>query len=171
MIRMSSQPDERSGAIAMCRVTSHMGYTLIELLAVVAIFGILTAMGLPHIDTRREDINSAVNQLIADARFARSRSIATGTHFAFVWKDYQHYEVDRLKEDVTTGTWSLDSVSKQVELPEYLFVWWVPGDLEFNTRGMLYGESDTVWVGMWDSKFGGFREVSIWPSGQVYHDY
>ena len=39
------------------------------------------ALGLPHLDTRRQDIQTTAAQVIADYRWARNRAITSGVHF------------------------------------------------------------------------------------------
>src|SRR6266581_3856135 len=94
------------------RLRCRAGYTLVELLTAVAIFGILAAAGLPHIDTGRQDINSAAKQVIADYRWARTRAITSGVHYTVTWSGSNAYQVQRLKQNADT-TWSLDQVVKQ----------------------------------------------------------
>lgn len=146
------------------------GYTLIELLVGVAIFGVLAAAGLPHIDTRRQDIQTASKQVIADYRWTRTRAITSGTHFAVNWTSNQTYEVQRMKQAVD-GTWSVDTVVKRVELPEHIATsWFWPTTHEFNTRGMMISTTYTMWQLLWDSKFSAYHMLSVWPSGQVYEE-
>ncbi len=147
------------------------GFSLIELLVAVSIFSVLAASALPHIDTRREDIQTVTRQVIADYRWARTRAITSGDHFAVEWLDPQRYQVQRLKQN-TSGAWALDTVVKDVTLPEHISVtWWWPAKHEFNTRGMMITTTYPLWQLLWDEKFSGWHIVSLWPSGQVYEEY
>ena len=92
------------------------GYSLIELLVAVGIFGLLAALGLPHLDTRRQDIQTATTQVIADYRWARNRAITSGVHFGIEWTSTNSYEVQRMKQ-AANGTWSKDVTVKSVTLP------------------------------------------------------
>ena len=144
---------------------SRAGYSLIELLTAVAIFAILAAAGLPHLDTRRMDIANTTEQVIADYRWARSRAITSGVHFALAWTAENTYEVRRLK--LVGTTWSVDTVVKTVTLPATVTRWGWPDNVEFNTRGMMISADSAQFQGLWDTKFSSYRLISIWPSGQV----
>jgi len=146
-------------------VRSQSGYTLIELLTAVAIFAILAAAGLPHLDTRRTDISTATEQAISDYRWARSRAITGGVHYSLAWVAQNEYQVQRLK--LVGTTWSLDTVVKDVTLPATVIRWGWPDTAEFNTRGMMVTTDTTNYQGLWDNQFSSWRMISIWPSGQV----
>jgi len=153
------------------RLRSRAGYSLIELLVAVGIFGVLAAAGLPHIDTRRQDVQSATQQLIADYRWARARAITSGTHFAIKWNSSTKYEVQRMRE-TGPGTWALDTVVKTVVLPADITVQWTfPLTQEFNTRGMMISKTSRIQQMVYDSRFGGWNIISVWPSGQIYEEY
>lgn len=145
------------------------GYTLIELLVGVAIFGVLAAAGLPHIDTRRQDLQTATKQVIADYRWTRTRAITSGTHFAVNWMTTKRYEVQRMKQ-AADGTWSVDTVVKSVDLPDHIVSWSWPKTHEFNTRGMMISSAYEIQQQFWDSTYYGYHRLSVWPSGQVYEE-
>jgi prepilin-type N-terminal cleavage/methylation domain-containing protein len=157
------------------RPASQRGYSLVELLTTMAIFGVLAGSGLPHIDTRRQDINTVLNRVIADLRFARSRAITTGTHFAFQLNDDGTYEIQRLVEEPAPGggtTWELDSVAKTITLPEHVQLA-LPDEvelIEFNTRGMMVSVTQPFEMSIADNLHGAAHTVSIWPSGQMYYE-
>jgi prepilin-type N-terminal cleavage/methylation domain-containing protein len=147
------------------------GYSLIELLVAIGIFGLLAALGLPHLDTRRQDIQTVTKQVIADYRWARNRAITSGVHFAVEWTSTNSYEIQRMKE-VAGGAWAKDVVVKRVTLPTYInTVWYWPSKQEFNTRGMMVTTTYALWQLLWDSNYNGWHMLSIWPSGQIYEEY
>jgi len=153
------------------RLRSRAGYSLIELLVAVAIFGVLAAAGLPHVDTRRQDIRTATQQIIADYRWARTRAITSGVHFAITWTGTNRYEVQRMKE-TAPSTWAQDTVIKTVTLPADITAFWTfPATQEFNTRGMMISTNYAIWQLVYDNRFGGFNIFSVWPSGQIYEEY
>jgi len=144
---------------------SQAGYSLVELLTAVAIFGILAAAGLPHVDTRRQDIQSATKQVISDYRWTRTRAITSGVHFNVTWTSANVYQVQRMKLSGTT--WVLDTVVKQVTLPSTISRFGYPNNIEFNTRGMMVSNAYTMFDVVWDSPNSVYRMVAVWPSGQA----
>jgi prepilin-type N-terminal cleavage/methylation domain-containing protein len=149
------------------RLNSQAGYSVLELLVAAGIFGVLAAAGLPHVDTRRQDLDTSVGRTVADLRFARSRAITSGDHYAVQFNGADSYEVQRL--ELVGGTWTVDEVVKTVELPPHIE--WLAGGvstIEFNTRGMMISANAPVWPSVWDTLHNHGRQVSIWPSGQIY---
>lgn len=150
---------------------SHAGYSLIELLVAVAIFGVLAAAGLPQVDTRRQDIQTATQQVMADYRWARARAITSGTHFAIRWVNTTRYEIVRMRE-TGPGTWAVDEVVRTVTLPDGITAQWTfPLIQEFNTRGMMISTTWPIWQLVYDSRYAGWNIFSVWPSGQIYEEY
>jgi prepilin-type N-terminal cleavage/methylation domain-containing protein len=152
------------------RLRTQGGYSLIELLVAVAIFGVLAASGLPHIDTRRQDVQSAAAQVIADYRWARTRAITSGVHYAITWTGPSTYQVQRFK--LTGTTWGLDQAVKTVTLPTGLAAYGTtPSTQEFNTRGMMVTTNYAIYQLLWDDRFSAYHMYSVWPSGQIYEEY
>ena len=147
------------------------GYSLVELMTVMALFGVLAASGLPHVDPRRQDVNQTLAQLIGDLRFARGRAITSGEHYAVKVDAAGSYEVRRLTQDAS-GTWVLDEVAKTVALPTWVELQ-LPEDVdevEFNTRGMVVIPSENFEIHVKDTLYGAEHVIFVWPSGQIYHE-
>ena len=152
-------------------LSSQRGYSLVELMVAVGIFGVLAAMGLPHLDTRRQDIQTTTKQIIADYRWARNRAITSGVHFGIEWTSTNSYEVQKMKQ-AANGTWSKDLTVKTVTLPPHINTsWYWPALQEFNTRGMMVTGTTTLYQLFWDSNYFGWHMVSLWQSGQIYEEY
>jgi prepilin-type N-terminal cleavage/methylation domain-containing protein len=150
---------------------NQRGYSLVELLVAVAIFGVLAAMGLPHIDTKRQDIQTTTKQIIADYRWARNRAITSGVHFGLEWTSTNSYEIQKMRQ-AADGTWSKDLTVKRVTLPTHInTAWFWPSLQEFNTRGMMVTTTYPLYQLFWDSNYFGWHMVSVWPSGQIYEEY
>jgi len=148
------------------RLHGQQGYSLVELLANVALLAALAAATLPHVDTRRQDINTATEQLTCDYRWARVRAIGGGVHFQVKWTGSRTYQIERMKE-VTPGTWATDQLIKQVTLPTTIIHSAGLDRVEFNTRGLMVSSNAQVLQTLSDSAFGATRTVAIWPSGQT----
>lgn len=153
------------------RMAGQRGYSLIEVLTAVAIFGVLAAAGLPHLDTRRQDIQTVTKQVIGDYRWARNRAITSGAHFAVEWMNDQTYQIVRMKQD-NNGDWAADQIVKTVSLPSQIStMWWWPDTHEFNTRGMMISSTWPLFQLLWDDQYTAYHVVSLWPSGQIYEEY
>jgi prepilin-type N-terminal cleavage/methylation domain-containing protein len=153
-----------------CR--SVRGFSLVEILVAIGIFGILVAAALPHLDTRRENINSAVNSVAANIRLARTKAMSTGIHYCMHWSASNKYYVRRWSDNKnivdaklpTRVSWSMDNYP---DLPHVMF----------NTRGMAIDNTaangvlvNPVDVYIWDT-YGISHKIVVWPSGQIYEEY
>lgn len=147
------------------RLRSRAGYSLIELLTAVSIFGVLAVAGLPHVDTHRVDLQTATEQVITDYRWTRTRAITSGVHYALTWTSDTNYQVQKLKQVGTN--WTLDQVVKTVTLPSSVSHWGWPDMIEFNTRGMMISTTSATWHGVYDYQHSSWRLIAIWPSGQT----
>ncbi len=155
-------------------VRCQSGYCLLDLLTTMAIFGILLGAALPHVDTRRDDVNATVKRVVADLRWARGRAIASGDHFGVRWTGGQTYQVERLQ--LVGETWQFKDIVKKVELPDHLLAYDLsPPFVEFNTRGMVVFPPGTTpytrLARIHDDKFNAEHAVSIWPSGQIHEEW
>jgi len=156
----------------MNRLHTNRGYSLVEILVAIGIFGILAAAALPHIDTRRQNINTAVKTLAANIRLARAKAMSTGGHYCMHRLSSTQYYIRR---------WSDSKNIVEAKLPSK--VSWTIDDypdlphLMFNTRGMTIDNSAqhrvltnpvSIYV---DDTFGISHKIVVWPSGQVYEEY
>lgn len=149
------------------RVARQRGYSIVEMVTVLAIFGILAGSAFTHFTYQRIDIDTAVTSFVADVRYARARAITSGTHFAFNWLGGNLYQVQELQQ---VGTlWNYATTARRRQVPSHISVSISPAMLEFNTRGMMISATDPVYVEFSDA-FGAHRTVAIWPSGQVSPD-
>jgi hypothetical protein len=138
------------------------------MLTSLAIVGVLSATAIPHLDTHRQDIRTTMTQVISDYRWTRVRAITSGVHFALEWTTPNSYRIKRLKLDVPTGTWGLDVIVKEVTLPNTVMRSATQNTAEFNTRGLMIFPTSTIWQSFYDSHFGGYTMLGVYPSGQTY---
>lgn len=151
-------------------VRGRSGYTLIEVMTAIGIVGIVLAAALPHLDPRRQDINTTLQTVIGDLRVARSKAISSGVHFSFNRLDNTHYQLRRHKE-TGPNEWPVDTIIKTISLPSAVQFWLWPSVLEFNTRGMLVTPNYPATGILGDTSTSTWHAVSIWPSGQVNSDW
>lgn len=134
-----------------------------------ALLGILAAAAAPFTDTRRQDINTAINVFMANVRQARARAITSGTHVEFNWLGSGKYEIRPLEE--TSSAWVAASAATRVgKIPRTVELAMETTTFEFDTWGMMVSSDEPVEVDFSDA-YGAKHRVSIWPSGQVYYEY
>jgi Tfp pilus assembly protein FimT len=146
------------------------GHTLIELLGLIGILGVIAGTALPHFDTRREDINTAMQALIGEFRTARTHAITTGTHYSLHFSGDRSLAVQR-HEQAEDGTWPVAAKTRDISLPQSVSWWMSPETIEFNTRGVMISASEPVFVYVTDQVGKRVHSISVWPSGQVQAEY
>jgi len=163
----------------MRRSLTRRGYSMVEVLVAVGILGILVATALPHMDTRRESTNTAVQAVIAHIRLARSKAISTGCHYCFHKSASNKYYVRRWKEVTYPPYWASDKTILNYTFPAH--VTWSLEDyvgphgehIMFNTRGMSVDSytnqvsPQSVRIRVWDT-LGISHTIVVTPAGQVY---
>lgn len=155
----------------LARAAGGRGFGLIELLAVVALSTILFATALPHLDSRRWDIDSALRRVAADVRWTRARALGSGTHFALRVIGTNSYQIERLQ--LVADNWQVAAVVRRTTLPQTVaIVDFTPQVVEFDTRGAVAFPSGTTpapWTPhLVDETFSSDRAFAIWPSGQFH---
>jgi prepilin-type N-terminal cleavage/methylation domain-containing protein len=129
---------------------SHNGFTLIELIIVIAISAIISAIAIPNYLNYREGskLRGAVNNLVANIELARSRSIKENGNVAVVFdSDGLGY---RVFEDFNSN-WTLDAderMLRTVDLPPNVIVelptTFADNRMHFNSRGIPNGSFGTA---------------------------
>jgi len=143
------------------------GYTLIEVIVALGILAVVTAIAMPHFDSRRLQITSAQRQVMAQLRWARSAAMTRGMHYAVEFPTATQIRVERMQ--LVGGVWQVDPAATQtVPLPPVTQI--APTSIgttvEFNTRGMAVNLTQPQQITLSDT-FGNSRAVQAWPSGQV----
>ena len=131
---------------------------MIELLSFMAIFMVLLAAGLPHLDTRREDVSISMRRIAADLRWTRTRAMTSGEHFVFHVTGANTYQIERM--ELLAGVWTLDEIVKTVQLPSQMTIsGFTPDTIEFDSRGMIvFTTAPAPWTPqLIDTKFSATR--------------
>jgi len=154
------------------------GFTLIELMCVIAILAIVTTLGVPSFTTmiKNNRMVTATNDLNAILQYARAEAVRRGGNVSVsavagninnglrVWADdgdnnYESGEELRVftvdSADITLAT-KVGAVANQNL------------DFTFNARGLVGGLSDTVTIGLCDDRTGNHgRQLTLLTSGVV----
>jgi prepilin-type N-terminal cleavage/methylation domain-containing protein len=142
------------------------GLTLIELIASMAIFGVVLAVAVPQFPRNAFALWGAQTQLLADLRRARGDALTKGDHFRLQVDDATHYSVYRMS--LAGGIWSPTGAAVVARaLPNGVtFVAGTGATFEFNTRGLMVNPSAAQTLDMADTT-GHHHDITVWPSGQV----
>lgn len=146
------------------------GNSLIEVLVLIGIIAVITGAALPHFDTRREDVNTVMRELVGQFRTARTQALTTGTHYALHMTGSGSIDVQRLQQAVD-GTWQVAGVTQRLALPGHLTLSMSPTTIEFNTRGAMVTSPSPLYVYLSDRYGSRVRSFSVWPSGQVHEEF
>lgn len=139
------------------------GFSLLELVGVVSIFGILVAFGYPRLSTLAAiyRLEGAARNLAADLQKTRFRAIAEGTRFQVVFdntaKTYQ------VQKETASGTFTNDGAAMSVDDARTLTVS-ASAAPRFNSRGNV----ETVTVVTLIARNGATRLVGIQSTGRIY---
>ena len=143
------------------------GFSTIELLVTVAIFGILLRTALSDINSPRIQIGSAQLQVVGQLRLARMKAITTVSHCSVSFTSATQLKVYPMTYNGTT--WQLASTPiNTVNLPSAVsFPTALIGTrIEFNSRGMVANSATVTQIDLNDT-FNQTRSLQTWPSGQV----
>ena len=148
-------------------LTSVRGYTMIELLVAIAIFGVLCKTASSLFDNKRLQLGAAQRQVIAQLRLARTSAISQDTHFQVTIASATQLKV--LAMTYSGSTWQASSTpTSLITLPSATSFASsaVGGNFEFNSRGIAVGLSAVQQIDLKDT-YNATKSLQVWPSGQV----
>lgn len=139
------------------RIRHDAGYTLAEMMIVVSVIGILTAIAVPAFTgyLRHTRLDGCRNQLVSDIYYARSLAIAQRKTFAIRFTDSQYQIVDTTNGSVVRTTNAAPGVTFAASANPNFYAW-----------GLSDASNITVSSGV-----GGTRTVDVLPTGSVDHGY
>ena len=143
------------------------GFTIIELIVTMALFGVMLAIAMPHAQRSSITLWNANEQLLSDLRRARADALTRGDHFVLEVTGASSYRERRMQ--LVGNAWlPIDPAVRTRNLPSGVsFTAGVGESFEFNTRGLLVIPDAAGTVQMQDSHTHHSRTVTVWPSGQV----
>jgi prepilin-type N-terminal cleavage/methylation domain-containing protein len=145
----------------------NAGYTLMEVLVVLAVMGILGRIAVPQLRAQRMQLGVAQRLVVAQLRLARTNAITKGVHFRIEFSQPAQLSVQRMQ--LVSGVWQVDTSSVQtITLPQVTQVSpsVVGTRVEFNTRGFAVNLTQARQIDLTDT-FGATKSLQAWPSGQV----
>ena len=143
------------------------GSSMIELLVVITMIAVLTAVGVSTFRSHPYAFDGALTELVSDVRMTRTFAQGRGAHYRLVILDESTYMIERLR--FVDGTWrpaEMDRRRKTLDVA-VRFRSAEGTAVEFDTRGMPVGLEDTTEIQLEERKTGAVRQAAVWPSGQV----
>ena len=143
------------------------GYTLIEVLVGMAVFGVLISTALPRYHADRLQLGAAQMQTLAMLRDARSLAVSRNLHFAVKIAAADRIVVQRLRQVGTA--WESDGdplQTLQLRAPASVAQGLVGTRVEFNGRGVAVNLTTPQRIDLQDT-FGASKSVQVWPSGEI----
>ena len=145
------------------KIFSHKGFTLIELMIVIAIMGIIATMAVPSYQTfmAQRRLNGAARQVMSDLMAARMQAITQNNEFKVFFPDNHQYQI--LDDDDNDGIADTGEAvhTKDIQTDYYDVTISRTGDPIFYPRGTAWGTSITV------TNSRGSKCVSVASTGRV----
>jgi prepilin-type N-terminal cleavage/methylation domain-containing protein len=153
---------------AFKRERRERGFSIIELLAAFAIFGVLAAVAAPSIQRRPYALWEARTTLLGDLRRTRANALTKGDHFRLDVLSNSSYTVSRMQLDAG-GAWVPINppIITRTLPPTIMITTGVGNGFEFNTRGLMVNPSWAQTLNVYDVDRGLNKWVTVYPSGQV----
>jgi type IV fimbrial biogenesis protein FimT len=138
------------------QASGEQGYTLLELMVVIALFGLMLMFGLPQIQTQfyERELEHSARQFIYHAQFARQRSLYRG-HDTLLKPRMTNDE----EADWKSG-WQVEDTGTE-DSPEIIARYFLPANIAIHPKGFMDPHSQKSQIrfnpaGAAKSKHGGF---------------
>jgi prepilin-type N-terminal cleavage/methylation domain-containing protein len=157
---------------------SIRGYSLVEILVAIGIFGIVARIAIPHFDARRLRVTAAQQLVAANLRLARAKAITKSVHYRVDFPTATQMAIKPMVRSPGEGTWAPDTSNSQaITLPgntrfasgEHCTRPCTPvigTSIEFNSRGVAVNLAAMAQITLIDD-FGKSKALEAWPSGQI----
>jgi len=157
---------------------SFRGYSLVEVVVAIAVFGIVARTAIPHFDARRMRVIAAQQLVAANLRLARARAITKSVHYRVDFTTASQMAMTPMVQNALDGTWAPDTSNSQaVALPgntqfaagSQCIAPCTPvigTSIEFNSRGVAVNLAAKAQITLLDD-FGKSKALEAWPSGQI----
>jgi Tfp pilus assembly protein FimT len=152
----------------MPRRDRNAGSSLIELLVVITMIAILTAVGVSTFRSSPYAFDGALTALVSDLRMTRTLAQSRGAHYRLVVLSDSTYAIERL-QPTGDGLWELARTDRRQKALDFAVRFDSPAGtmVEFDTRGTVIGLESTKRFDVEERKTGAVRGAIVWPSGQV----
>lgn len=150
------------------RLWDRDGGSLIELLVVITMIAVLTAVGVSTFRASPYTFDGAVTELVSDVRMTRTFAQSRGAHYRLVVLNETTYAIERLLQN-EKGTWEPAGTDRRQKSLDFAVRFDSPAgtEIEFDTRGTAKGSDGVQTVSLEERKTGAVRGANVWPSGQV----
>jgi prepilin-type N-terminal cleavage/methylation domain-containing protein len=153
------------------RLKSSSGFSILELLTVIGLISILSALTVSRLNQGFATIDGAASELRGNLRLARLKAVAEGYHYRIQLTSSSVYQLSRLLPPTPPATaWTAvdnSQIVRTVTLPSNVFFNNIgyPLTYEFDSRGTMISSNALITLIL--SQPGRTLNVFLFPSGQV----
>ena len=147
----------------MKKNTNSKGFTLIELMIVIAILGILAGIAAPNFQTymTRMRLNGAARQIMTDLMEARSKAVSRNNRFRVFFLDDHQYKVLDDDNNNNAEDSGETTITRDIQNEYYGVTLSASANPIFYPRGTAYGSRITI------TNSSGSKVVGVATAGRV----